>query len=163
MSKVIPEPMLADHETTMRVLTERAGNDEEALAEIKEWGERRERRLPALRRFVALLARNGIVGPGTDRVTRDFVVAQCYAIATKHGLDMMGYRYRDNQSGPLATLLDVDLHAVELDAAPPAGGLFEDPGGEREFLERVRGKSPAELGAMARDAVIPGRERLYGE
>jgi len=157
----MPEHMLADHETTMRVLTERAGGDEKALAEIKEWGEKRERRLPMLRRFVALLGRNGIVGPGTDRVTRDFVVAQCYAIATKHGLDMMGYRYRDNQSGPLATLLDVDLNAVELDAADRER-VFPTDAGEREFLERVRGKGPAELGAMARDAVIPERERLYG-
>jgi len=94
---------------------EKAGGDKNALAEAEEWGRSRERRLPVLRRFVALLARNGIIGQEADRVERDFVVAQCYAIATGHGLNMMEYRYRDSQSGPLAPLLDVDLNAVEID------------------------------------------------
>ncbi|MDD9842845.1 MAG: hypothetical protein EB824_05130 [Thaumarchaeota archaeon S15] len=156
--QIRPEPTLADPEATMRMLREKAGGDEKALAEAEEWGRNRARRLPILRRFAALLARHGIVGPDTNRIDRDFVVAQCLAIATRHGLDTMGYWYRDSQSGPLASLLDIDLHAVELDGADP-GSLFPD-GGEQAFLGEVRGKGHDELGRMARDAVIPGRERL---
>jgi len=161
-AKLQPEPTLADHEATMRMLRERAGGDKHALAEAEEWGERRQKRLPTLRRFVALLGRNGIIVPETDRAERDFVVAQCYAIATRHGLGMMGYRYRDSQSGPLATLLDVDLNAVETDAAGARERV--SPGfDEAAFLAEVAGKGHAELGRMARDAVISDRERLYGE
>ncbi|RNJ74955.1 MAG: hypothetical protein EB824_02535, partial [Thaumarchaeota archaeon S15] len=75
------------------------------------------------------------------------------------GLDKMGYWYLDGRLGPLASLLDIDLHAVELDGTAP-GSLFPTDADEREFLERVRGKSYDELGRMARDAVIPERERL---
>jgi len=154
-----PEPTLADHEATMAMLRKRAGDDEKALAEAEEWGRDRERRLPVLRRFVALLGRHGIVGGETHRVDRDFVVAQCYAIATRHGLDMMGYTYLDSQSGPLAAMLGIDLHAVELDGKDQ-GRVFPTDADEREFLEKVKGKGYAELGRMARDAVIPERERL---
>ncbi len=154
-----PEIPLDNHEETMRALRESAGNDEKALAEAEEWGRRRQERLPRLRRFVALLGRHGIVGPETDRIERDFVVAQCYAIATRHGLDMMGYTYLDSQSGPLASLLDIDLYAVELDGEDH-GKVFQSDADEREFLARVRGRSHAELGRMARDAVIPERERM---
>jgi len=156
-----PEPTLADHGATMKMLREGAGGDEQALAEIEEWGRRRERRLPALRAFAALLRRHGLAGAGTDRVTRDFVVGQCFAIATGHGLDIMDYVYRDSQSGPLAALMLIDLHAVGPDASESADGLFPDAASERAFLEEVRGKSRAELGRMARDAVIPERERLF--
>jgi len=139
---------------------EKAGGDKNALAEAEEWGRSRERRLPVLRRFVALLARNGIIGQEADRVERDFVVAQCYAIATGHGLNMMEYRYRDSQSGPLAPLLDVDLNAVEIDTTGGHGRV--SPGfDEAAFLAGVAGKDYAELGRMARDAVISDRERLY--
>jgi len=155
-----PEPTLADHEKTMAMLKERAGGDPDALAEIEDWGERRQNRLPTLRRFVALLGRHGIVGPETNRIDRNFVVAQCYAIATKHGLGMMDYRYRDSQSGPLASLMSIDLHAVELDASAATDGLFPDARSEGEFLAEVRGKGHEELGRMARDAVIPARERM---
>jgi len=41
--------------------------------------------------------------------------------------------------------------------------VFPTDADEREFLEKVRGKSHAEPGRMARDAVIPERERLYSE
>ncbi|MDD9813567.1 MAG: hypothetical protein OXU37_04790 [Thaumarchaeota archaeon] len=157
--QVRPEPTLADHGATMAMLRKRAGNDEAALAEVEEWGQRRERRLPVLRRFVALLGRHGIIGPDTHRIERNFVVIQCFAIATRHGLDMMDYRYRDSRSGPLTALMGVDLHAVELGEGETAG-LFPTGHDERAFLERVRGKSYDELGRMARDAVIPERERL---
>ena len=156
-----PEPTLADHGATMEMLRKGAGGDEKALAEIEEWGRRRERRLPALRAFAALLRRHGLAGAGTDRVTRDFVVGQCFAIATGHGLDIMDYVYRDSQSGPLAALMLIDLHAVGPDASESTDGLFPDVASERAFLEEVRGKSRAELGRMARDAVIPERERLF--
>lgn len=154
-----PEPTLADHKATMEMLRSSANGDPKALAEIEEWGQSRERRLPVLRRFVALLGRHGIVDSGTNRVIRDFVVAQCYAIATRHGLDMMGYVYRDSQSGPLAALMCIDLNAVELDGTDP-GSLFPDAGAERAFLGDVRGKGRAELGSMAREAVIPEPERM---
>lgn len=144
----------------MAMLREGARGDEAALAEIEEWGRRREGRLPALRRFVALLGRHGTIGPDMHRLDRDFVVAQCLAIATRHGLDMMGYRCRDSQSGPLAALMDIDLQAVELDAGAPAGGLFPDDGAEREFLAEVAGRGDEEPGRMARKAVIPELERM---
>ncbi|MDD9813566.1 MAG: hypothetical protein OXU37_04785, partial [Thaumarchaeota archaeon] len=60
---------------------------------------------------------------------------------------------------PLASLMSIDLHAVELDGTAP-GSLFPTESDERKFLERVRGKSDGELGRMARDAVIPERERM---
>ena len=157
--QIRPEPTLADPEATMRMLRERAGGDAKALACAEEWGRKRARRLPILRRFAALLARHGIVGPDTNRIERDFVVAQCLAIATRHGLDKMGYWYLDGRLGPLASLLDIDLHAVELDGTDP-GSLFPTDADEREFLERVRGKTYGELGRMAREIVIPERERL---
>jgi len=103
----------------MEMLRESANGDPRALAEIGERGRNRERRLPALRRSVALLGRHGIVGHGTDRVIRDFAVAQRHAIATKHGLGMMDYMYRDGQSGPLASLMRIGLDAVELDGTDP--------------------------------------------
>ncbi|MDD9803026.1 MAG: hypothetical protein OXU53_10830 [Deltaproteobacteria bacterium] len=157
--QVRPEPTLADHGATMAMLRKRAGGDEAALAEVEEWGRRRERRLPVLRRFVALLAEHGIIGPDTHRIDRNFVVIQCFAIATRHGLDMMDYRYRDSRSGPLTALMGVDLHAVELGEGETAG-LFPDAASERAFLDEIAEKDDEELGRMARDAVIPGRERL---
>jgi len=73
---------------------------------------------------------------------------------------MMGYKYLDSQSGPLAALMDIDLHAVELDATAPTGSLFPDMDSEHAFLAEVAGKGDGELGRMARDAVIPERERM---
>jgi len=157
--QVPPEPTLADHGATMEMLRKGAGGDEGALAEIAEWGRRRERRLPVLRRFVALLARHGMVGRGMHRMDRDFVVAQCFAIATRHGLGMMDYVYRDAQCGPLASLMSIDLHAVEIADEDP-GRLFPRDADERAFLESVTGKDHVELGRMARDAVIDERDRV---
>ena len=72
---------------------------------------------------------------------------------------MMDYRYRDSRSGPLTALMGVDLHAVELGEGETAG-LFPDAASERAFLDEIAEKDDEELGRMARDAVIPGRERL---
>lgn len=155
-----PDPELADHDETMKMLRARAGGDPKALAEAEEWGRRRERRLPVLRRFAALLHRNGVIDAGMDRLDRDFAITQCYAIATRHGLDMMDYEYNDWESGPLASLMDIDLHAVELDGAAPPDGLFSDAAVERAFLDEVAGRDLDELGRMAREAVIPERERV---
>ncbi|MDD9814032.1 MAG: hypothetical protein OXU37_07220, partial [Thaumarchaeota archaeon] len=74
-----PEPTLADPEATMAMLREKAGGDAKALAKAEEWGRKRARRLPILRRFAALLAEHGIIGPDTNRIDRNFVVAQCFA------------------------------------------------------------------------------------
>jgi len=158
-AQVPPEPTLADHGVTMEMLRKGAGGDEGALAEIAEWGRRRERRLPALRRFVALLARHGMVDRDMHRMDRDFVVAQCFAIATLHGLDVMDYEYRDAQRGPLASLMSIDLHAVEITGEDP-GRLFPSGEAERAFLESVAGKNHSELGHMARDAIIEERDRV---
>ena len=155
-----PEPTLADHGATMAMLRKRAGNDEAALREIREWGQRRERRLPVLREFARLLHGAGIIGENMDRADRDYAIAQCYAIATGHGLDMMDYEYRDWESGPLASLMSIDLHAIEPDGDGAAGDIFPDAASERAFLEEVRGVDLDGLGRMARDAVIPGRERV---
>ena len=107
----------------MRMLREKASDDPGAPEEIEAWGRRRERRLPVLRKFVALLGRHGTVGRDTHRAARNFVVKQCFAIAKDHGLDQMDYRYRDGESGPQASLMTIGLHAVELDGSAPAGGL----------------------------------------
>ncbi|MDD9812797.1 MAG: hypothetical protein OXU86_04805 [Thaumarchaeota archaeon] len=155
-----PEPTLAGHEATMQMPGEGAGSGEKALAEIRGWGERRERGLHVLRKFAALLARHGIIGSGTNRTARSLVVARCFAIATKRGLDMTDYKYLDGRSGPLAALMVIDLHAVELDAAIPTGSLFPDADAERAFVEDVRGKSCPELGRLVRDVVIPELERM---
>ena len=72
----------------------------------------------------------------------------------------MGYEYRDSRSGPLAALMEIDLHAVGLDEAAPTDGLFPDAASERAFLGEVAGKDHAGLVRMARDAVIPELERM---
>jgi len=158
--QIPPPPELADHGETMKMLRSRAGDDPKALAEAEEWGRRRERRLPVLRGFAALLHKSGVINAGMDRINRDFAIAQCYAIATRHGLDIMDYEYNDWESGPLASLMDIDLPAVELGGAAPHDGLFPDAAAERAFLEEVAGKNLDELGLMAREAVIPERERV---
>lgn len=158
--QVLPAPELADHGATMAMLRGGAGDDRGAIAEVEEWGRRREGRLPVLRRFVALLARHGVIDVGMHRFTRDFVVKQCFAIATKHGLGMMDYAYRDSESGPLASLMSIDLHAVEI-SDTGTGDIFPDASSERAFLEEIKGKSHAELGCMARDAVIGEGDRIF--
>lgn len=113
-----------------------------------------------MRRPVALLGRHGVIDGDMHRATRNFVARQCFAIATGHGLDQMDYVYRDSESGPRASLMTIDLHAVELDGDGPTGGLFPDGPSERAFLGAIAGKSHADLGRMARAAVIPERERM---
>lgn len=158
--QIPPDPVLAYHEATMPMLKKGAGGDPAALEEIEEWGLRRERRLPVLRGFARLLDRNGSIGKDMKRADRDYVIARCYAIATGHGLDMMDYVYSDAISGPLASLMSIDLHAVELDGAEPPKGLFPNPAAERAFLERVRGVDLDSLGRMARDVAIDERDRV---
>jgi len=160
LDKYSPEPTLADHRATMKMLLEDAGDDPVAQREVREWGERRERRLPALRRFAALLHRNGIIDDSMSRVHRDFMIVQCFALATRHGLDMMGYTWLDSESGPLSAQMRIDLHAVEPADGGDGSGLFPGEAEERAFLEEVAGKGDLELGRMARPVVIPERERI---
>ena len=158
--QVKPEPTLADPEATLEMLRSRAGGDPAALEEIAEWGQRRQRRLPVLRGLARLLHRAGIIDDKMDRADRDYAIAQCYAIAKDYGIDMMDYVYHDAVSGPLASLMSIDLHAVEPDGAGAAEGIFPDAASERAFLERVRGVDLDDLGPMARAAVIPELERV---
>lgn len=142
------------------MLREKASDDPGALGEIEAWGRLRERGLPVLRKLVALLGRHGTVGRDTHRAARNFVVKQCFAIAKDHGLDQMDYRYRDGESGPQASLMTIGLHAVELDGSAPTDGLFPDAASERAFLAAIAGKGRAGPGRMARDAIVPERERM---
>jgi len=155
----LPAPELADHGATMSMLREQAGGDAGALEEVEEWGRRREERLGVLHRFAALLGRGGVIGGGMDRVERDFAIEQCFAIATRHGMDMMDYEYNDSDTGPISALMGIDLHAVELGDQDP-GRLFPDAASERAFLAEVSGRGDEELARMARDAVIPERARV---
>lgn len=157
--QALPAPELADHDVTMAMLRERAGDDPDALAEVEEWGQRRVRRLEVLRGFAAL-RRSGVMSGELDRVDRDFVVEQCFAIATRHGLDIMDYEYNDSDTGPISSLMGVDLHAVRLDCTGDTDGLFPDASSESAFLEEVRDAGHDRLARMARDAVIPDRTRL---
>jgi len=96
----------------------------------------------------------------THRAARNFVVKQCFAIAKEHGLGQMDYRYRDGESGPQASLMTIGLHAVELDGSAPTDELFPDAASERAFLAAIAGKGRAGPGRMARDAIVPERERM---
>jgi len=158
--QVKPEPTLANPEATLEMLRSRAGGDPAALEEIEEWGERRQKRLPVLRGFARLLHRAGIIDDEMDRADRDYAIAQCYAIATSHGLDMMDYVYHDAVSGPLASLMSIDLHAVEPDGAGATEDLFPDEASEQAFIKKVKDVDLDDLGPMARAAVIPERERV---
>lgn len=46
-------------------------------------------------------------------------MARRCAIATRHDPDMVGYEHGDCESGPLASLMGMGLHAVELGGAGP--------------------------------------------
>jgi len=142
------------------MLLEDAGDDPAAQRRVKEWGQGRERRLPVLRRFAALLHRNGIIDGKMSRIHRDFMIAQCFALATRHGMDMVGYTWRDSESGPLSAPMKIDLHAVEPADGGDGSGLFPGEAEERAFLDEVAGKSDLELGRMARPVVIPEQERI---
>jgi len=160
LARKSPEPTLADHKATMAMLMEDAGDDPDAQREVTEWGERRERRLPALRRFAALLHRNGIIDDKMSRVHRNFMIVRCFALATKHGMDMLGYTWLDSESGPLSAPMKIDLHAVEPADGGDGSGLFPGEAEERAFLAEVAGKTDLELGRMARPVVIPEHRRI---
>ncbi len=158
-----PDPMLADNEKTVEFLIERAGDDRKKIAEIEEWGKRRQARIEMLCRLVGLLAKNGVFGRADKRMNKvieDFATTQCFAIGTRYGLDGMGYIFSDSQSGPLSADLSLDLQAVKDVQTESPTGLFASPGDEARFLEAVRGKDIYELGRMARLIVIDERCRI---
>ncbi len=155
--------MLTDNAKTVAYLMKIAGENREQVAEVEEWGKRRQGRIETLRRFVSLLEKNSVFERPDGRLNRvmeDFAITQCFAIATKHGLDDMEYEFSDTQSGPLCADLDLDLRAVEAAPTEPHAGLFESAEGEAKFLETIRGKDIYELGKMARLLVIHEEYRM---
>ena len=162
---MLPDPMLADNKKTVEFLIEdaRAKGKEAEIPGIKEWGQRRRGRIERLQRFAGLLKRNGVYdGTGAEaKPIEDFVTTQCFAIATKYGLDGMGYRFLDSESGPLSADLGLDLQAVTPEATASPVGIFGTPAEEEGFLAAVRGKDKYELGRMARPIVIEERHRIY--
>ncbi len=156
-------PMLADNEKTVEFIRGFVGEDEKKIAEIEEWGKRRQRRIDRLCHFVGLLEQNGILredGKELVGVMREFAATQCFAIATAHNLDGMEYQFNDSQSGPLCAAIHLDFAAVKAVPVESPTGLFANPEDERRFLETVRGKNPRELGRMARSLVIEERDRV---
>ena len=152
--------MLADNEKTIEFLIKRAGDDKEKIAEIEDWGEKRQERIERLCGFAGFLEKNGVLDirdKDMSRIAFDFAFQHCVAIASKHGFDM-GYRFNDSESGPLAADLTLDLYAVRPNRSTET--LFESMGGEAAFLEAVTGKDPDELGRMARLLVIPEMHRM---
>ncbi len=157
------DPMLADNEKTVAFLIERAGDDRVKIAEIEEWGKRRQARIETLCGFVGLLANNGVFGPcrqEDEQGIEDFATTQCLEIATKNGLKKIDYAFADTQSGPLCADLDLDLRAVEAVDVESPTGLFESAELEAKFLDIIRGKDIYELGRMARLLVIDERFRM---
>ena len=160
---VSPDPMLADNEKTVAYLMELAGDNKEQIAEVAEWGKRRQGHINILRRFVGLLEKNGVFEQPKGRLNKvmeDFATTQCLAIATKNGLKEIDYAFADTQSGPLCADLDLDLRAVEAVDVESPTGLFESAELEAKFLETIRGKDIYELGRMARLLVIDERFRM---
>ncbi len=149
-----PDPMLADNAKTTEFLIEKAGDNRERIAEIKEWGAKREKRIERLCCFAGLLEKNGILyGMSRDmsRIAFEFAFQHCVAIATHYGLDL-GYTFNDGESGSLASDLTLDLHVVR--PSRSGDGLFASPEAELDFLQLVSGHSPAVLAEMARVLVI---------
>lgn len=153
-----PHPDLADNARTVRLLLGRAKSEKDR-DEVVEWGREREARLPLLSRLVGLLEERGVIGEFMSHMTRQFAVNHCAVIATRHGLDM-GYRYRDSKFGPLAALLSLDLHAVRPERPAAPTGLFGSDVAEAAFLAEVSGKTPDELGRLAR-LVLPPAHRIW--
>ena len=157
---VSPDPVLADNEKTIAFLLEKAGGDQKKIAEVQEWGEKRESRIERLCRFAGFLEKNGILDindKAMSRIAFAFVFQHCIAIASKHGFDM-GYTFRDSESGPLAAALTIDLYAVKPDRSMES--LFESIGQEATFLEAVADKDPDELAVLARELVIEEAHRM---
>lgn len=148
--------MLADNDKTVEFMLKGAGDDE-ARARIRQWGRDRAARIERLARFVGILEENGVIGDQMEVDLREFVIQHCVAIATRHGFDM-GYSYVDSDSGPLASQLGIDLHAVRAGEGPEP---FADAAARSAFLAEVAGKSPEELGKMARNTVIEELYRMY--
>ena len=107
-----------------------------------------------------ILEESGVTSGEMEGRERDFVIQHCVAIATRHGFDM-GYSYHDGVFGPLAGLLGMDLHAVRPARAGEKPEPFADDAARSAFLTEVKGKSPEELGRMAREAVIEEMHRIY--
>ncbi len=155
-------PMLADNEKTVEFIKGFAGGDEKQIAEIEEWGKRRQGRIDRLCLFVGFLEQNKLLrkdGKELVGIMREFAATQCFAIATVHNLDGMEYKFNDSQSGPICAALHLDFEAVK--AKKPPTSLFANPEDEKRFLETVRGKDRRELGRMARSLVIKKRYRKY--
>ena len=160
MAKVqYPYPFLADNAKTGEFMLKDA-KDEKDRAGILQWGRDRAARTERLARFVGILEENGVVDGEMETGLRDFVIQHCVAIATRHGFDME-YSYLDSEFGPLTTLLGMDLHAVRPARAGEKPEPFADDAARSAFLTEVKGKSPEELGKMAREAVIEEMHRIY--
>ena len=158
-----PDPVLADNQKTVELLIKSADGDMARISEINEWGVARQNRIDMLCRFAGLLEKHGIIGGDgkMSKIMTDFVTTQCFAIATRHGLDGMEYEFNDSESGPLSSDLNIDLQAVEPTPVVSPTGLFDAPENELRFLDAVRGKNVHELGGMARLCVIDERYRIY--
>lgn len=133
-----PYPFLADNAKSVELLLKEAKSEEDRAKAIR-WGKDREARIKRLARFVGILEEHDVINDGMEARLRDFVIQHCVAIATRHGFDM-GYKYRDSESGPLAGLLGIDLHAVR----PVRAGEKPEPFGEdatrSAFLTEVVGE-----------------------
>ena len=161
---VYPDPMLADNKKTVEYLKEIAGDDEDAIAEVEEWGVKRQKRIATLRKFVAFLEKNGILeenGQRMEWIVAEFTIEQCFAIATKYGLDDMGYEFYDSRSGALTGSIPIDLQAVMSVPVNPSTDLFESPEKAAEFLDAIRGKDVFELGKMAKPIVLTRERRAH--
>lgn len=154
-----PDPMLADNAKTVEFMLKGA-KDEEARAWIRQWGKDRAARIERLARFVGILEEKNVVNGEMEDDLRDFVIQHCVAIATRHGFDM-GYSYIDSDSGPLATQLGIDLHAVRPARAGEKPEPFADAAARSAFLDEIVGRNPEELGRIARNTVIEEMHRIY--
>ena len=154
-----PYPLFADNAKTVEFMLERAKSEEDR-AKARQWGRDRAARIERLARFAGILEESGVTSGEMGGRRRDFVIQHCAAIATRHGFDM-GYSYHDGVFGPLAGLLGMDLHAVRPARAGEKPEPFADDAARSAFLAEVKGKSPEELGRMAREAVIEEMHRIY--
>lgn len=154
-----PYPFLADNAKSVELLLKEAKSEEDRAKAIQ-WGKDREARLDRLARLVGILEEHGVVNDEMESDLRDFVIQHCVAIATRHGFDM-GYKYHDSESGPLAGLLGIDLHAARPARAGEKPEPFGDGAARSAFLAEVVGKGPEELGKMARNTVIEEIHRIY--
>ncbi|MDD9808443.1 MAG: hypothetical protein OXU25_01240 [Thaumarchaeota archaeon] len=160
MAKVqYPYPFLADNAKTVEFMLKDAKGEED-MAWILQWGRDRAARTERLARFVGILEERGLINSGMEDRLRHFVIQHCAAIAARHGFDM-GYSYHDSESGPLAGLMSIDLHAVRPARAGEKPEPFADDAARSAFLAEVVGKSPEELGRVAREAVIEEMRRIY--